>query len=417
MADSPIFDALVVGGGPAGSSAAYWLASAGHRVLVVERQRFPRSKTCGGALTPRSVKQLTDMGLTSAFDGAHAVGGLRLLAHGRRIELAWPTHPTLPATGFVMRRSVLDHLVVDHAIAAGATLLSGSEAVGPLVERGFVRGAVVRDVETERTSEVRARYVVVADGANSRFGRSLGTTRTKAWPYGTAIRGYWNSPLHAEPWIESTLDVVSEKGETMPGYGWIFPLGDGTVNVGVGLASTFRGFKGVNTTHLLQEFVASASDAWGLDPADIIGKPAAGRLPMGGSVGPRSGPTYLVVGDAGATINPFNGEGISYAYETGRLAADLIHQAITLRDPAALAQFPRRIEDEYGLYFKVARLFARAVGHPTVMRELTRVGIRSRSLMEWMLRIMGNLLRPDEVGPAEAAYQAISRLCRLIPDT
>jgi menaquinone-9 beta-reductase len=417
MADSPNFDVLVVGAGPAGASAAYWLASAGHRVLVVERQRFPRSKTCGGALTPRSVKQLTDMGLACALDEAHAVGGLRLLAHGRRLELAWPSHPTLPATGFVMRRTILDNLVIDHAISAGATLMSGSEAVGPLVERGFVRGAIVRDVETELTHEVRARYVVVADGANSRFGRSLGTTRTKAWPYGTAIRGYWASPMHAEPWIESTLDVVSEKGETMPGYGWIFPLGDGTVNVGVGLASTFRGFKGVNTTHLLQEFVASAPGFWALNPDEVIGKPAAGRLPMGGSVGPRSGPTYLVVGDAGATINPFNGEGISYAYETGRLAADLIHQAITLRDPAALAQFPRRIEDEYGLYFKVARLFTKAIGHPTVMRELTRVGIHSRPLMEWMLRIMGNLLRPDEVGPAEAAYQAISRLCRLIPDT
>jgi flavin-dependent dehydrogenase len=302
-------------------------------------------------------------------------------------------------------------------VTAGATLREGTDALAPVVERGFVRGALVQRKDGGPTEELRARYVVVADGANSRFGRALGTFRAREWPYGTAIRGYWESPLTEEPWIESALDVKDRNGNPMPGYGWIFPVGDGTVNVGVGLLSTFRDFKSVNTTRILEEYVATAPGYWGLRPEGSTGKPTSGRLPMGGSVGPKAGPTYLVVGDAAGTVNPFNGEGIDYAYETGRMAAEVLHLAIEGKDPMVLQTYPQRLDDEYGQYFKVARLFAKVIGRPALMRELTRVGMRSRTLMEWVLRIMANLLRPDEVGPAEAAYKAAAAIVRAFPDS
>ena len=127
---------------------------------------------------------------------------------------------------------------------------------------------------------------------------------------------------------------------------------------------------------------------------------------MGGSVGPKVGPTFVVVGDAAGFVNPFNGEGIDYAYETGRLAAQVLHEALSTGDGLAVQQYEKLLDAEYGLYFKVARLFAQIIGRPALMRELTRVGMRSRTLMEWVLRIMANLLRPDELGPAEAAYKA-----------
>ena len=228
----------------------------------------------------------------------------------------------------------------------GATLWQGAEAVAPVIDRGFVRGAVVRRREAGAPETVRARYVVVADGANSRFGRALGTFRTREWPYGTAIRGYWESPLHDEPWIESALDVKDRAGNPLPGYGWIFPVGDGTVNVGVGLLSTFRDFKSVNTTHLLHEYVATAPPYWELRPAEGCGKPTSGRLPMGGSVGPKAGPTWLVVGDAAGTVNPFNGEGIDYAYETGRIAAEVLHEALAGNDPLVLTTYERRLRGD-----------------------------------------------------------------------
>ena len=408
-------DVLVIGGGPAGASAAYWLAQYGHDVTIVERKSFPREKTCGDALTPRAVHQLNEMGLADQLTKFHRYNGLRATGMGRQLELQWPTHPVFPQYGYVVRRRDLDTMVAHNAVAAGATLLEGHDAVLPIVERGFVRGAVVQPPSGEPI-EIHARYVVVADGANSRFGRSLGTFRTREWPYGTAIRTYWESPRHAEPWIESALDVKDRNGNPMPGYGWIFPVGDGTVNIGVGLLSTFREFKTVNTTTLLDSYAHQVADRWAINPDKPECKATSGRIPMGGSVGPKAGPSYLVIGDAAGSVNPFNGEGIDYAYETAHMAAQVLHEAIDAGDPTALQRYPSLLDDEYGEYFKVARLFARVIGRPALMRELTRAGMHSRTLMEWVLRIMANLLRPDELGPAEAAYKAAAKLVKLAPN-
>ena len=210
------------------------------------------------------------MGLADELTRYHRYHGLRATGMGRELELEWPAHPIYPNYGYVVRRRELDQFVAANAEQAGARLLQGHEAVHPLVERGFVRGATVEDADG-RPLDVRAEYTIVADGANSRFGRALGTYRTREWPYGTAIRTYWESPKHAEPWIESALDVKDRNGNPMPGYGWIFPVGDGTVNIGVGLLSTFRDFKSVNTTHLLDAYAHQIADRWEIDAAEPDG--------------------------------------------------------------------------------------------------------------------------------------------------
>jgi len=410
-------DVLVVGAGPSGASAAYWLATLGHRVTVIEKKRFPRAKTCGDGLTPRAVRQLHDMGLAEPLSEFQRYDGLRSIGHGVTLELAWPAHPDFPSYGYVVRRSELDDLVAQRAVKAGADLRPATEAIEPIVENGLVTGAVVLDKDSGATHELRARTVIVADGANSRFGRALGTARNRSYPLGMAIRGYFTSPHHDDPWIESHLDIRDRDGNHLPGYGWIFPVGDGTINVGVGLLSTFKGWKNVNTTHLMDAFCATAPARWGISPETATGPPTGGRLPTGGSVLPRVGPTYLVVGDAAGSVNPFNGEGISLAYETGRLAADAVDLALRSGDPRALETYAQRLDEVYGLYFKVARTFVRAIGNPAVMRELTRVGMRSRTLMEWVLRIMANLMRPDEIGGAEAAYKAVAAIVRHVPES
>lgn len=410
------FDVLVIGGGPSGASAAYWLAEAGHKVLVVERKKFPREKTCGDGLTPRAVRQLEDMGLGGRLAAeCLRYDGLRSIAHGVTLELAWPEHPDFPAYGYVVRRRDLDEMVADMAVKAGATLRTGAEALEPIIEEGLVCGAQVRDTETDEISQVRARYVVVADGSNSRFGRALGTNRDRTYPLGMAVRGYFRSPRHAEPWIESHLDIRDRHGDHLPGYGWIFPVGDGTVNVGVGLLSTFSGWKDINTSHLMEAFCETAPASWEISPETSCGAPTGGKLPTGLSVKPAVGSNWLSVGDAAGTVNPFNGEGISVAYETGRMAAEVLDVALRTDNRFALQDYEVRLQETYGLYFKVARLFVKAIGNPAVMRELTRVGFRSRSLMEWVLRIMANLLRPDEMGPAELAYRAIAGVVALGP--
>ena len=420
-------DVLVVGGGPSGAACAYWLATAGHDVVMVERKRFPREKTCGDGLTPRSVRQLEDMGLGDELAGAgHRFEGLRSHGFGRTLELTWPNHPDLPGYGYVITRKDLDAMVAERATKAGATVWEGTEAVEPLVEAGLVRGAHLRTKAAPAPAhdkaggdpavEIRARYTVVADGANSRFGRSLGTSRNRSYPLGMAIRGYWTSPRHDEPWIDSWLDIRDKAGNVLPGYGWIFPVGDGRINVGIGLLSTFNQWKAVNTTHLLQSFAEYAPASWDIRPETACGPATGGRLPMGMSVGPHAGPTWLVVGDAGGSINPFNGEGIAYAYESGRFAADAVHLALISGDGMALQTYQQRLDEAYALYFKVARAFVRLIGRPELMKVLATTGMRNRTLMEWVLRIMANLLRPDELGPAEAAYRALAVLARLVPE-
>jgi flavin-dependent dehydrogenase len=201
----------------------------------------------------------------------------------------------------------------------------------------------------------------------------------------------------------------------MPGYGWIFPLGDGTVNVGVGLLSTFKRWKHVNTSVMMDDYVASAPEYWGLDASTKLTDPKGGKLTMSFSKGPLVGPNWITVGDAAGAINPWNGEGISYAYETGRIASEVISQALGADDLSIIGRYPQRLEDEYGLYYKMARIFVKLIGNPSVMRSLAHVGLRNRPLMEWTLKVMSNLLDEDEKGAGEQAYQALAAMVRPLP--
>ena len=340
-----VYDVVVVGAGPAGSSCGYWLADAGWDVAVVEKKVFPREKTCGDGLTPRAVRQLADMGLEGALAGSHRYTGLRAFGFGHSIEMQWPEHPNFPGYGYTITRHDLDGLVAARAADAGATVLQGTEVVAPVVDEGAapdgplptLRGVTVKEKGSDRSRDIRARYVVVADGSNSRLGRMLGTSRRRDLPMGMALRGYYSSDRHDDPFIESHLDIRDPEGNVVPGYGWIFPMGDGRVNVGVGLLSTEQRWKGINTSTLMDTFVGYAPASWGLSPETCLGPPTGGKLPMGLSVGPRAGGNVLIAGDAGGVINPFNGEGIAYGYETGRLAAAALGHALTGEGTQALA--------------------------------------------------------------------------------
>jgi len=417
----PTLDLLVIGAGPAGAATAYWAAQRGAKVLAVEKRTFPREKTCGDGLTPRAVKELDDMGLADSLARYHRHQGLRVRAHNRVMELPWPTHPEYPDFGYVVRRRDLDDLLAQHAQAAGAEVRFGCEAVKPLLAEGSAApllGAQVRHKASGELIDIQARCVVVADGANSRFGRALGCQRNRSLAQGMAIRTYFQSPAADDPWIESALDIRDRQGNALPGYGWIFPLGDGSINAGIGLLSTFRDYKNVNTSWLMDEWAQALPDYWQIDPSAAEIAPVGGRLPMGGSVAPKAGPNWLVVGDAAGTINPFNGEGIDYAYETGRAAANFALASLSSATTSTqLADdYQTWLADTYALYFKVGQLFAKAIGRPEFIQRLTQVGMKSQTLMEWALRIMANLLRPHELKPAEMAYAAMKGIARLAPE-
>jgi geranylgeranyl reductase family protein len=417
------FDVVIVGAGPSGSACAYWLSQAGWSVCLIEKKTFPREKTCGDGLTPRSVHQIIEMGLEPVVaQHAHKFQGLRSFGFGASLEMKWPEHPIFPNYGYTITRYNLDGLIAQSAVEHGATLLSGVEALDLIEPEPSIdalsgaKGVIVKEKATGVTAEIRGRYLVVGDGQNSRVGRALGTTRNREWPMGMALRGYYTSDRHDEPWIDSHLDIRDTKGDVVPGYGWIFPLGDGRVNVGVGLLSTGGAWKGVNTTRLQEYFVAQVAEDWGLSEETCEGPATGGRLPMGLAVGPRVGPNTLTIGDATGTVNPFNGEGIAYGYESGRLAAGALGEALLAEDASALALYDERMDEAYGDYYKVARAFVRLISEPKILSVCVGAGLRIKPLMDELLAIMANLMSNDNRGPAEVGYRAMVRLAHAVPE-
>lgn len=404
---------LVVGGGPAGSAAAYWMARDGLDVTLVEKKEYPRDKTCGDGLTPRAILQLQNMGFDFDVPEFHRITGLRSYAgDDLMIEMPWPDHSRFPNWGGVIRRRDLDQQVARLAEKEGARIREKTTAT-PVIEEGRLISVALANSGGEEI--VTPDVTIIADGSMNRFGRELGTSRRRDYPLGMAARGYYSSPRSDDPFLESQLDLRDASGATMPGYGWVFPLGDGTVNVGVGLLSTFKRWKQVNTTHMMNDYVATAPEYWGLSEESKLSKPMGGKLTMSYSKSPLVGPNWLTIGDAAGAINPWNGEGISYAYETGRFAATYVGEAIGSDDLGLLRRYPQRLHDEYGLYYKVARIFVKLIGYPSVMRTLAHTGLRNRPLMEWTLKVMANLLDEDDKHMGERTYDALAAIVRTLP--
>lgn len=346
--------------------------------------------------------------------GGHRTEGIRLRWADRVIEAAWPELDGGPQHGLVVRRDRFDEWLRAEAVARGATVLMGHEARDPIVERGFVRGASIsRDGRDD--VDIHARYVLIADGASSRFGRGLGTTRERSWPYAVAARTYYSSPRSSEHWIESTLGLPDAEGRPIAGLGWVTPLGDGTLNVGAGILSSSHNVKSVNTLKLLDAFVERSATRWGFDPSQPAKEPTRLRIPLGGSIRPTMGPTFLVAGDAAAMANPFSGIGLDGALMSGRVAGEVIVDAFGPSGSAALQRYPRALADEVGRYHQAGRLTARFLGRPAVLAAMLRVGTRSDALVGAALRIATGELRDQRSGGAERAYAVASMLTRFAP--
>jgi menaquinone-9 beta-reductase len=385
-------DVLVVGAGPGGSAVAYYLARHGVDVTVIDKAAFPREKVCGDGLTPRSVKAIQDMGVDTDDPRFEKVIGLRVHARRTTIQLPWPDLTSYPPFGLVMPREGFDHLLVQRAVKAGANLLERTEATAPIVERGYVRGATVRasgDRDAPQAT-IRARHVVAADGAASRFATPVGVTRDASRPLGIAARRYFRVDYHPGPWIESWLDLW-DGDLLLPGYGWLFPVAGGRINLGAGLLNTFSNFEEVSAQRLFDTFARMLPAEWGIGEETAEGRVLSGPLPMGLSRTPRAVPGLLLVGDAVGAVNPFNGEGIAYAIETGQMAADLIHEALVHDRPGVAMQYPQVLEDAYGAYYGVGRWFAEAIGKPSIMGAFTDHLLPRRRIMSFALRAMGNL--------------------------
>ncbi|MFL6055519.1 MAG: geranylgeranyl reductase family protein [Actinoallomurus sp.] len=406
-------DVIVVGAGPAGSTTAYHLAQTGLNVLLLEKTTFPREKVCGDGLTPRAVKQLIKMGVDLDAPGWIRNQGLRIIGGGIRLELPWPDLASYPNYGLVRTRMDFDQILAERAVAAGAKLRMNTTVTGPVLDdrTGRITGVVAKTDDGEVT--FKAPLVVAADGNSTRLSLAMGLRKRDDRPIGVAVRRYYTSPRHDDDYLESWLELW-DGDRLLPGYGWIFGVGDGTSNVGLGLLNTSESFKNVDYRALLRGWLAGMPEEWGYAEENATGPVRGAALPMGFNRTPHYTRGLLLVGDAGGMINPFNGEGIAYAMESGEMAAEVIAQALARPTPAqrerALHDYPRVLKEAYGGYYTVGRIFVKAIGDPRVMKFATRHGMPHPTLMRFTLKLLANLTDPRGGDAMDRIINAMSKL-------
>jgi menaquinone-9 beta-reductase len=428
-------DVIVVGAGPSGATAAYYLAQAGLSVLLIEKSRFPRDKVCGDGLTPRAVKALVAMGVdVSEQAGWLRNKGLRVIGGGMRLELDWPELGSFPGYGLVRPRSSLDEQLARRAQAAGAKLLEGTTVTGPVLDDdGRIIGVETTgetgenvnptQVHPERvrrdsnSTRYRARVVVAADGNSSRLSIAMGLRKRDDRPMGVAVRTYYTSPRDKDDYLESWLDLW-DGDRLLPGYGWIFGMGDGTSNVGLGLLNTSAAFGNTDYKALLRSWLKSMPEEWGYVEENRTEPIRGAALPMGFNRTPHYHRGLLLAGDAAGMVNPFNGEGIAYAMESGEILARVVAQALA-RPARAQAErvlrgYPEALQASYGRYYTLGRVFVQLLGRPGLMRYATGRGMHHPALMKFAMKLLANLSDPHD---GDASDRIISVMTRLAPSS
>ncbi|MGW4057341.1 geranylgeranyl reductase family protein [Amycolatopsis sp. NPDC004747] len=384
-------EVIVVGAGPAGSTVATYLARAGVDVLLLEKTEFPREKVCGDGLTPRGVKQLIDLGIDTSEDAGWVHSrGLRILTGDLTLELDWPDLTSYPPYGVSRTRHDFDDLLAKLAVKAGARLYERTTVTSAITNPSGRVVGVEAKVGPEKTPvKYYAPLVLACDGVSARLALSVGIQKNEKRPMGVAVRQYYKSPRHDDPFIEGHLELWDKSDprnpKLLPGYGWAFPLGDGTVNVGLGMLSTSASFRNTDYRALLRQWLDGTPEEWGYREENAIGKVGGAGLPMGFNRTPHYRDGLLLLGDAGGMVSPFNGEGISAAMESAQLAAEVVVQALARREgpsrERALEAYPRAVGELMGGYYQLGNVFAKIIGKPKIMHACTKYGLRINKLL------------------------------------
>jgi menaquinone-9 beta-reductase len=420
-------DVIIVGAGPSGSATAAYLAMAGIDVLLLEKAAFPREKVCGDGLTPRAVRELITLGIpTPAEDGWIKNHGLRIIGGGIRLELPWPDLASFPPYGLVRTRKDFDDILAKHAVKHGARLRESTNVTEPILDErtGAIIGVRAKAMDADGRDagapllQFTAPLVVAADGNSSRLSMSMNRPKRDDRPMGVAVRTYYTSPRHDDDYLESWLELWSKNdagGQVLlPGYGWIFGVGDGTSNVGLGILNSSAAFGKVDYKDILARWVDTLPAEWAFNDETMTGPVLGAALPMGFNRQPHYAFGLLLVGDAGGMVNPFNGEGIAYAMESGRLAAEVIAQAFARQSDAGrekvLQSYPRVMKDALGGYYTLGRGFAKMIGNPEVMRLAVKYGLPRTTLMKFLLKIMANLAEPHGGDAGDRLINALSKM-------
>ena len=415
-------DVIVVGAGPAGSASAYYLAGQGLDVLLLEKTEFPREKVCGDGLTPRSVRQLLRMGVdTSESAGWVRNRGLRVVTNKTTLQMDWPSLATFPNYGLTRTRLDFDDVLAQRAVAAGARLLTATTVNEPVLDRaGRVVGVSGTQGKDKKPVTYKAPLVLSCDGVSGRLALALGIAKRDDRPIGVAVRRYYYcAEKQRDDYLESWLELRSADNPqvALPGYGWIFGLGDGRVNVGLGVLNSSSGFGKTDYRAMLKDWLNATPEEWGLrGEANADGPIRGAALPMGFNRTPHYTRGLMLVGDSGGMVNPFNGEGIAYAMESGEVAAEIAAEALARtpgpRRDEVLRRYPKELQRRFGGYYRMGGIFVDLIGNPKIMRLCTEHGLNHPTLMKFVLKLLANL---TETRGGDLHDRVINTLSKAVP--
>ena len=373
------YDLAVIGAGPAGAATAFHAARAGLRVALLDKSEFPRDKICGDGLTGRAVNELRLMGLEEAVRRRGArVSRFSLGAPVGHVDAAL-SEAGSPGYAYVLPRLQLDSLLVESAVTGGAQFLPGHE----------VRGWTCDDQGIELLAEhpsgslrLRAPLAVLATGAHAGLALRSGVLKAKPRTM-VAIRQYV-APL---PGTQDTWHLHFSRA-TLPGYGWIFPAGNGIANVGIGLEHR-RG--GVPLAQLLTRYLDSAVARRILADARPLAAPRSFPLRCDFLDSPLTAPRLLIAGEAAGLVNPLTGEGIDYALESGRIAAEHALSRLQggVHEDTARDAYAAALHDRYDALFAFSERLRTWCGSPWGVSTLA-VGAMARPQLK--SRLVGILL-------------------------
>ena len=354
MADG-LYDLAVVGAGPAGSTTAIMAARRGWKVALIDRQSFPRDKTCGDGIGPTAVRALNGIGLSGIFDGCTPVRDVTIFGPaGEHLASAIPPIDGEPAYGYVIPRFEFDHRLHRHALAEGAEDLQGHRftAMRLLSDRREL------DLRTAEGAEftIQARLVVGADGAYSAVRKVLDPPKQGKDHTLLAIRAYAESPDFLPGTALGPRLLFEFSRDLLPSYGWVFPADDGRINIGAGGPIPILRKRGIELKTQINTF-ADQMRANGIEIGELHDV-RSHQLPHIAGLARLSHPRAVLLGDAAAMINPVSGEGIAYAVDAAiqfvQSLPDDLADAAAMHE--ALESFERSFRRHHRAHFASIRI-------------------------------------------------------------